>query len=284
MAALPLGLLVLLACGARAQTAPSALGRLGELSGQEAPKALPKPAAKGPLDLTPREAEDLGRLVWRNEGGNTIESLTFWSPREDFPSMGIGHFIWYPAGVKPGFIEDFPKVVRFLEANKVSMPSWISGGKPCPWKTRRAFEAARQGKALSGLRAILARTVALQALYIAQRARAALDLYQKTLPAQEWAEAEARIRAVASEPHGVYALVDYVNFKGEGLEGGERYKGKGWGLLQVLQAMPPGQASAQAFSEACQTVLRERAANAPRDESPFLPGWLKRCRTYAVPL
>ena len=29
-------------------------------------------------------------------------------------------------------------------------------------------------------------------------------------------------------------MIDYVNFKGDGLKPTERYKGEGWGLLQVL--------------------------------------------------
>ena len=33
-------------------------------------------------------------------------------------------------------------------------------------------------------------------------------------------------------------LIDYVNFKGEGVLETERYRGRGWGLLQVLEGMP----------------------------------------------
>ncbi len=48
---------------------------------------------------------------------------------------------------------------------------------------------------------------------------------------------------VAAEPDGLYALVDYVNFKGEGTLPSERYRGEGWGLLQVLEEMRKGPAS-----------------------------------------
>ena len=30
--------------------------------------------------------------------------------------------------------------------------------------------------------------------------------------------------------------MDYVNFKGEGVSSSERYRGQGWGLLQVLES------------------------------------------------
>lgn len=42
---------------------------------------------------------------------------------------------------------------------------------------------------------------------------------------------------VSNSPNGLYALIDYVNFKGEGTSETERYNGQGWGLLQILENM-----------------------------------------------
>ena len=85
-------------------------------------------------------------------------------------------------------------------------------------------------------------------------------------------------------PQAVYALVDYVNFKGEGTLPAERYQGQGWGLLQVLEAMAdrPG-ADRAAFADAAAAVLTRRVALAPseRQEARWLDGWLKRVATYA---
>jgi hypothetical protein len=87
----------------------------------------------------------------------------------------------------------------------------------------------------------------------------------------------------APSPEGLYALVDYVNFKGEGTAPGERYQGEGWGLLQVLGAMAdrPGEARA-AFADAAGLVLTRRVALAPsgRNETRWLEGWLRRIATY----
>ena len=44
---------------------------------------------------------------------------------------------------------------------------------------------------------------------------------------------------VASSAQGCYALIDYVNFKGEGILLTERYHGRGWGLMQVLARRCP---------------------------------------------
>ena len=74
-----------------------------------------------------------------------------------------------------------------------------------------------------------------------------------------------------------------MNFKGEGTAPTERYRGVGWGLLQVLEAMAdePGEARA-AFADAAGAVLTRRVALAPpeRGETRWLEGWLQRLATY----
>jgi hypothetical protein len=76
--------------------------------------------------------------------------------------------------------------------------------------------------------------------------------------------------------------VDYVNFKGEGTLETERYKGEGWGLLQVLETMGEGPAL-QEFSRAADKVLTRRVQNSPpeRGEQRWLAGWRSRVRSYA---
>ena len=77
-----------------------------------------------------------------------------------------------------------------------------------------------------------------------------------------------------------------MNFKGEGVLETERYKGQGWGLLQVLQGMSgsgDGAAAAREFASSAGKVLSQRVDNSPpeRKESRWLAGWLKRVKTYA---
>ena len=47
-------------------------------------------------NLSQSEATAIGNKVWRYECGGRIDGLTSWNVGEDFPSLGIGHFIWYP--------------------------------------------------------------------------------------------------------------------------------------------------------------------------------------------
>jgi hypothetical protein len=251
--------------------------------------AAPAPAS-AELHLTDAQAAALGTLIWRNEGQGKVENLTAWNKGEDFASLGIGHFIWYPQGRTGPFTESFPALARFMAARGAPLPAWIAAAQSCPWSDRTAFYADIDGPRLRELRAALASSAALQARFIADRSEAALPLVLDGLPPARQAELRARYDAVAAAPNGVYALVDYVNFKGEGVSATERYDGLGWGLRQVLEEMAggaaPGQAAVQDFSQAAARVLRRRVENAPpeRGESRWLPGWLSRVKTYVTPL
>ena len=91
---------------------------------------------------------------------------------------------------------------------------------------------------------------------------------------------------VANSPNGLYPLIDYVNFKGEGTNPKERYNGQGWGLLQVLENMKgteTGKAALTEFSNSAKFVLQRRVNNSDpsKNERKWLQGWFNRCNTYA---
>jgi hypothetical protein len=48
------------------------------------------------------------KKIWQNECNGTIAGLTSWNAGEDFASLGIGHFIWYPKGRRGPFEKVFP--------------------------------------------------------------------------------------------------------------------------------------------------------------------------------
>jgi hypothetical protein len=132
------------------------------------------------------------------------------------------------------------------------------------------------------LRGLLAGTVALQARFCALRMEEALPKMLAAAPKGERDRVRANFYRVAAAPLGMYALIDYVNFKGEGTNPSERYAGQGWGLLQVLEAMGNGPAL-PAFAKAADVVLTRRVKNSPpaRHEAKWLPGWRNRVATYA---
>ena len=231
-------------------------------------------------EISDNQATEIGRRIWKNECAGTVAGLTSWNAGENFASLGIGHFIWYPAGQRGPFEESFPGLARFLKANGQPVKDWMLG--PCPWKTRSEFTGAAKGPELTELRSLLAGTIALQARYAADRLHAALPKMLAAAPPNDRARVAENFRRVAAEPLGYYALMDYVNFKGEGINPSERYRGQGWGLLQVLSDMKPGGAALPAFERSADEQLTLRVKNSPpeRNEAKWLPGWRNRLKTY----
>lgn len=232
------------------------------------------------IELSDAQARAIGQKIWQNECAGSVRGLTSWNAGEEFPSLGIAHFIWYPKGVRAPFVESFPGLVDYLVDNGVAMPPWTRSA--CPWTTRREFLADLDGPRLKELRHILSRTVALQARYASTRLEESLPMMLKVAPPDQRDRIRHNFQRVAAQPMGPYALMDYVNFKGEGTSPRERYQGHGWGLLQVLARMNPSGPALPAFREAAVGVLEERVKNSPpsRKESRWMNGWKNRIATY----
>ncbi len=229
----------------------------------------------------------IGRKIWQNECAGTIAGLTSWNAGENFASLGIGHFIWYPKGAGGPFEESFPHYARFAAGRGAKLPEIVSANRSsgCPWSTRSQFVAANDSTPMKELRKFLADTIDLQADFLVQRLREALPKMLANAPAAERAQVQQHFDGVASTAQGCYALVDYVNFKGEGLLDTERYHGQGWGLYQVLQGMNENNQgdAGREFALSASRVLERRVQNSPpeRKESRWLAGWLQRVNTYA---
>jgi len=227
----------------------------------------------------------IGLQVWQNECRGTLDGLISWNLTEEFPSLGLGHFIWYPAGSERKFEEGFPALIDFLSkklAEKdIKIPSWIKSKKGCPWKTREAFLKEKRSKKMTQLRDLLSSTLDEQILFLFEQFKGA---EQKLFPSLT-AIQRVHLEILKSTSKGMYGLVDYLNFKGLGLSEKERYRGEGWGLLQVLQNMPddvPREKTLEAFATSAKQVLSKRVKNAPihRKENQYLKGWFKRIETY----
>ena len=237
------------------------------------------------------DAHTLGMRIWQNEGARDPRYLLWWNEGEAFASLGIGHFIWYPAGTSGPFIESFPRLLSFLERSGVALPPWLIQAKRTgnPWPSRRAFFAALSASEprTSELRTLLSQTVSEQARFILKRLPEARESMLATAPHPTREVVERRFNRFASFPQGLYLLVDYLNFKGDGTQPSETYGGRGWGLLQVLSMMQqPSDDSEErwldAFADAAERVLERRIENSPpaRNERRWLPGWKRRISTY----
>ncbi len=247
--------------------------------------AAPTPVSGGGVRLAAAQIDRVGRRIWQNECGGTVAGLTSWNAGEAFASLGIGHFIWYPKGQSGPFEESFPPLVAFLQSRGMPVPAWMKGA--CPWPTKAAFEADRNGERQKELRVLLSQTVRLQTEFIMVRMERALP--KMLAQAKDPAGVRSAFDALKATPEGTFCLIDYVNFKGEGTNSKERHQGQGWGLLQVLEGISkqkavwhyPGE-----FAAAAKRVLSRRVANAPpeRKEQRWLAGWHSRCEGYKRPL
>jgi hypothetical protein len=234
------------------------------------------------LTLSHAEAERIGRKIWQNECNGTVAGLTSWNEGENFASLGIGHFIWYPKGVRGPFDESFPKLIAFISRHGAKLPTLLLAPNPssCPWTSRREFLAAQNTVRMKQLRQFLVDTVDLQTQFMIDRLQASRVKMLQEAAQDERPQIERRFNDLGATAAGCYALIDYVNFKGEGVLPTERYRGQGWGLLQVLQEMQDS--SVAEFARAAEAVLRRRVQDAPaeRKEARWLPGWLNRVHSY----
>ena len=242
-------------------------------------------ARSKPPTLSELQLQWLGERIFQNECAGQRDCLTSWNAGEDFPSLGIGHFIWYRAGQQAPFTETFPALLAYMATQGVPAPAWIAAADyHQPWSDRASFLAAQDGPRLRELRAFLDQHKALQTAFIVARFEQVLPTLLDAADASEHMHISERFQAVAaaSPPRGLYALIDYLHFKGDGTRPEERYQGQGWGLLQVLQAMPAGQPVLPAFAASARQVLAQRVMLAPaeREETRWLNGWHNRIATY----
>src|SRR6516225_12192866 len=246
------------------------------------------PVAAQAITISHSDALKIGKKIWQNECNGTISGLTSWNQGEDFASLGIGHFIWYPKGRQGPFEESFPKLVSFVSSRGAKLPTFLLGvgrGQPCPWNSRAEFLKAQNATEMNQLRRFLADTIDLQAEFLVARLAAALPKMLAEAAPADRTNVQQQFERLTKTPQGCYALIDYVNFKGEGVLHTERYQGQGWGLLQVLEAMH-GTSDADAANEvarAAKAALIQRVHNAPaeRHESKWLAGWIRRVNSYS---
>lgn len=251
--------------------------------------AAPASGADISLALEPAQMDWVGQKIFQNECAGKLQCLVHWNEGEAFPSLGIGHFIWYPSGVDEPFVESFPTLIKYMTQRQASVPDWLVNLNPfdAPWANRQAFLDVKDSTRIAELREFLAGTQGVQAEFIFRRARDSLDKVIQAAPRERRDGLRSLLTDLSSTPGGVYALMDYVNFKGEGLAETERYQGKGWGLLQVLLMMDTesDKTALTAFREAAGEVLTRRAqlADDPIERERWLPGWLRRLDTYREP-
>jgi hypothetical protein len=239
-------------------------------------------------NISKSELNAIGEKIFKNEAAGKKENLVYWNEGENFPSLGIGHFIWYKQGEPGIFEESFPQLVEFLKSKNVKLPKIMAENKYSPWKDRQELINLKTKKIpdtdIEELTNFLYDNKDLQIMFIFKRLESSLEKMLAVSNDRE--NVRKQFYRVASSPNGLYPLIDYVNFKGEGTNPKERYNGQGWGLLQVLENMKgteTGKSALTEFSNSAKFVLQRRVNNSDpsKNERKWLQGWFNRCNTYA---
>lgn len=248
------------------------------------------------LVLSDDVAQEVGHKIWLNETDGNRDAITSWNAGEEFASLGIGHFLWFPAGKPAPFEESFPPMLAFLRQKGAHLPSWVDKMPipPCPWTSRADFKKNFNSPQMKELRQFLLDTVAGQAQYLVVRANGAMEKILRTATdSAERAHIIAQFSRIVQASKDLYPLIDYVEFKGEGINPEETAVDKqtgarqGWGLKQVLlkmngTAIEPKAVLAE-YADAAQSVLQQRVRNIPANRT-WESGWLRRVDTYRRPL
>ena len=237
-------------------------------------------------NISKSELNAIGEKIFKNEAAGKKENLVYWNEGENFPSLGIGHFIWYKQGEPGIFEESFPQLIEFLKSKNVKLPKIMAENKYSPWKDRQELINLKTKKNpdIEELTNFLYENKDLQIMFIFKRLESSLEKMLAVSNDRE--NVRKQFYRVASSPNGLYPLIDYVNFKGEGTNPKERYNRQGWGLLQVLENMKgteTGKSALTEFSNSAKFVLQRRVNNSDpsKNERKWLQGWLNRCNTYA---
>ena len=240
---------------------------------------------KAGLKISKEELNVVADKIFKNEAGGKKEDIVYWNTGEDFPSLGIGHFIWYRAGQRGKFAESFPQLVAYYRAHDIKLPKIIEENEYSPWaNSDELFRLKRiMDNDITELTNFLYNTKDIQVAFIFERLENSLEKMMAISDNPE--NVKKQFYRVAQSPNGLYPLIDYVNFKGEGITRTETYNGEGRGLLQVLENMKgtgSGKAALEEFSNSAKAVLERRVKNAGPDsnEKKWLQGWLNRCNTY----
>ena len=220
----------------------------------------------------------------KSETGGKRENLAFWSSSESFPSLGIAHFTW------ENEFSQFPELLGYMVKRGVQLPpklkkAYYDNKKQRPWKTRAEFYNDKKGR--EEIMRFMESSKDIQARFVIDYTMKHTKTLQSFSKSQLKNKVDGYLRTLRSSARGIYALADYINFKGAGRT---ESNDKPWGVRHVLEEMRPGligkqKAAINEFTEAAIRVLRRRVESGivPEDKTKNrLPGFINRVNKYRV--
>lgn len=190
------------------------------------------------MKLSREQLLAVAEKIFQNETGGVRNNLVDWNDGENFPSLGIGHFTWFKAsGGRSGFGDSLPDMIAYYKEKGVTLPKLLAEFKHSPWNSKSELmsKKASGDRDIQELIAFFDSTRDIQVMFIYDRLKGSLDKMIQASSNKE--NLKNQFERMVNTPNGLYALIDYVNFKGEGLKGVSSYNNVAWGLRQVLENM-----------------------------------------------
>ncbi len=244
------------------------------------------------IDISNKDASLIAQKIWYNEGAGKKSYLVWWNRGEEFASLGIGHFIWFTKDKPMWFFHAFPAMLEYITAKGAEAPKWLTPKTPCIWNSYKEWKTAKEtnSKKMQELTRFLYETRALQAKFMIHRLSQAYPKLLRYAPNNKSKDIIKKNfnrllynKSGSINRQGAYILVDYINFKGDGILKSERYQGKGWGLYQVLLHMDTKEPNPyKAFADSARFILDRLTKISPpkRNLKRFKKGWFNRVKTY----
>lgn len=224
--------------------------------------------------------KQVAELVYKNETGGNPQYLMFWSAKEPFPSLGIGHFIWFPANYNSSFGNTLPLLIDFYKSKNIKVPKLLQQYN-APWNSKQEFETYKQNNPdeVAEIIKFFEKTKHIQVEYMFNRIINSFNNIVQT--SSNKSKVIFQFNRIISQKNGIYLLVDYTNFKGEGAT-----ENSISGLRNVLENMKGVKQDATVyydFANSCKDVLINRVYLSNNySETKFLQGWAKRCNSYII--
>lgn len=231
--------------------------------------------------ITKQEAAKIGLQIWNNESAGKLSELIFWN--EESLLLGIGHFVWSPKSKNDKLTNNFSDFIAFLKKQGVTIPLWLFNTSSSPWLTKQAFNKNKKTYKMRSLRTLMTNTIPQQVYFMLERLKLSLPKMLDTVPTDKQRQLiYTQFKRLVQTPKGLYAMIDYANFQGTGIEPSKRYQGQGWGLLQVLEQMSSKGKATEEFANAAEFILKKRIDNVPLsvNDTRWYSGWQNRINTY----
>lgn len=237
------------------------------------------------INLTQAQKNEIAKRIWFSEASGNYDKLAFWNQNEKFPSLGICHFIWFPEHCTEQYTQTFPELLAYFKKRSIQLPLWLQNAQYAPWKTREEFLNPEHQKQIEELKAFMHKTMDVQVDFIIERFERMWPAILKEASEENKKKVATNYALLMHTSQGIFALLDYLNYKGAGTDPKERYFNVGWGLLQVLTAMKTTNKddAVNQFVQAAKEVLTYRVEHAPSHkahEKQWLPGFFNRLDRY----